>query len=154
MSDLEPQWLWLLAAILLGIAELIAPGVFLIWLAAAAMLTGLVALAFDIPIAFQFAVFALASIGAVAWGRRVYANNPVASSDPLLNQRAARLIGETVVVVSAIEDGRGRVRVGDSVWNCRGPDCEAGTRVRVIGADGPCLIVEARPKELPPSAQE
>lgn len=154
MSELEPHWLWLFAAIAMGIAELLVPGVFLIWLAAAAALTGLIALAFGIPLAFQFAVFALLSIGAVAFGRRWYTNNPVASSDPLLNQRAARLIGETVVVVSAIEDGRGRVRVGDSVWNCRGPDCEAGTRVRVIGADGPCLIVEARPKELPPAPEE
>ncbi|HYE27200.1 MAG TPA: hypothetical protein VEA61_03055, partial [Allosphingosinicella sp.] len=32
--DLEPQWMWLLGAIALGIAELIVPGVFLIWLAA------------------------------------------------------------------------------------------------------------------------
>ena len=55
-------------------------------------------------------------------GRRHYERNPVPSSDPLLNDRTARLIGQKVTVVEAIENGEGRVRVGDSVWAARGPD--------------------------------
>jgi membrane protein implicated in regulation of membrane protease activity len=140
--DLEPHWLWLLAAVLLGIAELIAPGVFLIWIAVAAAGTGLLTLLFGVGIAFQFALFALLSIGSVYAGRRWYAANPVATSDPLLNKRGARLIGRTVTIVSAIEHGEGRAKVGDSVWNCRGPDCAAGTRVRIVGAQGTALLVE------------
>jgi membrane protein implicated in regulation of membrane protease activity len=142
MIDLEPHWLWLIAAALLGIAELIVPGVFLIWIAAAAAGTGLLTLLFGVGIAFQFALFALLSIASVYAGRRWYTANPVETSDPLLNDRAARLIGRAVTVVSAIEHGEGRVKVGDSVWNCRGPDCEAGTRVRITGAQGTCLLVE------------
>ncbi|HEU0134608.1 MAG TPA: NfeD family protein [Allosphingosinicella sp.] len=134
--------MWLLAAIVLGIAELIVPGVFLIWLAAAAAITGLVALAFGIPLPFQFAVFALVSIAAVYLGRRWYLNNPHPSADPLLNDRAARLTGRTVLVVQAIVNGEGRVKVGDGVWSCRGPDCAEGARVRITGADGSCLKVE------------
>jgi hypothetical protein len=140
--DLEPHWLWMLAAILLGIAELIVPGVFLIWLAAAAAATGLLTLAFGIDLPFQFALFALVSIAAVYLGRRWYVNNPMPSADPLLNDRAARLTGRTVVVVGALVNGEGRVKVGDSVWSCRGPDCAEGSRVRITGADGSCLKVE------------
>ena len=140
--DLEPHWLWLLGATLLAIAEIVVPGVFLIWLAAAAAVTGFAALAFGIPLAFQFALFALLAIGSVYGGRRWYAANPMPSADPLLNDRGARLCGERLVVVSAIENGRGRVKVGDSVWACRGPDCPEGTRVRVVGSDGSCLKVE------------
>jgi membrane protein implicated in regulation of membrane protease activity len=140
--DLEPQWLWLLGAIALGIAELIVPGVFLIWLAAAAAATGLLTLAFGIDLPFQFAVFALLAIAAVYSGRRWYLANPMPSADPMLNDRAARLVGRTVVVTQAIENGEGRVRVGDGVWSCRGTDCAEGSRVRVTGADGSCLKVE------------
>ena len=140
--DLEPHWLWLLGATLLAIAEIVVPGVFLIWLAAAAAVTGFAALAFGIPLAFQFALFALLAIGSVYGGRRWYAANPMPSADPLLNDRGARLRGERLVVVSAIKNGRGRVKVGDSVWACRGPDCPEGTRVRVVGSDGSCLKVE------------
>lgn len=146
MSNLEPHWLWLIVAAALGIAELIVPGVFLIWVAAAAAGTGLLTLMFGVGLAFQFALFALLSIGSVYAGRRWYAAHPVETSDPLLNNRAARLIGRTVTVASAIEHGEGRVKVGDSVWNCRGPDCAEGTRVRIAGAQGTCLVVE--PLEL------
>ena len=140
--DLEPHWAWLLAATALGIAELLVPGVFLIWLAAAAAITGFITLIFGVPMAFQFVIFALLALAAVWFGKRWYVNNPVESSDPLLNDRAARLIGETLVVVTPIEDGRGRVKVGDGVWQCKGPDADAGTRVRVVGAEGSCLKVE------------
>lgn len=140
--NLEPHWWWLIAALLLGIAEMLIPGVFLIWLGAAAAVTGLLTLAFGLPVALQFLIFALAAFAAVYAGRRWFNANPIESADPLLNERASRLVGETVVVESAIENGRGRVRVGDGVWNCRGPDCETGSRVRVVGSDGTSLRVE------------
>ena len=134
-DGIEPHWLWLTAASVLGIAELVMPGVFLIWLAAAAALTGFAALLLGIPLAFQFALFALLSLAAVYVGRHWYARHPVESADPLLNDRAARLIGEIPVVVSATENGPGRVAVGDSVWPARAPDAEGGARARVRGAD-------------------
>lgn len=149
MSDIEPQWLWLIAATVLAIAELIVPGVFLIWLSAAAAVTGVAALLFGIPLAFQVALFALFSLASVHFGRRWYAANPVNSSDPLLNDRGARLVGETVVVVSAIENGRGRVAVADTVWPARGEDADVGARVKVVGSDGSCLKVE--PLTIPES---
>lgn len=142
MNGIEPHWAWLIAAAVLGIAELLMPGLFLIWLSAAAAMTGFAALLFGMPLAFQFALFALLAMAAVYSGRRWYAANPVESSDPLLNDRAARLVGETVVVVTAIEHGQGRVKVGDGIWNARGPDADVGARVRVVGADGACLKVE------------
>lgn len=142
MNGIEPHWLWLIAAAALGIAELIFPGIFLIWIAAAAAGTGLLTLLFGVGVPFQFALFALLSIGSVYAGRRWYAAHPVKTADPLLNDRAARLIGRTVTVASPIANGEGRVTVGDSVWNCRGPDCEVGTRVRIVGAQGTCLVVE------------
>ena len=150
LDGIEPHWLWLITAAALGIAELLVPGVFLIWLAAAAAVTGFAALLFGIPLAFQFALFALLAMAAVYSGRRWYANNPVESSDPLLNDRAARLVGQIVVVVGAIENGRGRVKIGDGVWDARGEDAPEGARVRVVGAEGTCLKVE-RVAVLPPS---
>jgi membrane protein implicated in regulation of membrane protease activity len=116
--------------------------VFLIWLAAAAALTGLATLALGIELPFQLVLFTLFAISTVYGGRRWYLANPVESSDPLLNDRAARMKGEVLTVVSAIQDGRGRVKVGDSVWACKGTDAPEGARVRVVGADGACLRVE------------
>lgn len=148
-GDLEPHWLWLIVATILAIAEILVPGVFLIWLAAAAAVTGFATMLFGIGPPFQFVLFALLAIASVYWGRRWYDSNPVESSDPLLNDRAARLLGQTVVVVEDIRHGRGRVRVGDGVWDARGADADAGTTVRVTGAQGTCLTVE--PMAIPHS---
>jgi hypothetical protein len=134
---------WLLAAVVLGIAELIAPGVFLIFLAAAAATVGVITLLFpDLPVVAQLLGFAGWAALAVLLGRRFYRDYPVESADPLLNDRMARLIGQTVIVTQAIEGGSGRVRVGDSEWLAHGPDLPAGTRVRVVGGAGAVLTVE------------
>lgn len=147
-GDFEPHWLWLMTALLLGIAELMVPGVFLIFLAAAAALTGLAALILGVPVLFQLALFPLFALASVYAGRRWYSGRDIESSDPLLNDRLARHAGEIVVVVGAIEDGRGRVKLGDGVWPAKGPDAPVGARVRIVGAEGTCLRVE--PVALPP----
>ena len=147
LSAIGAHWWWLTAAALLAIFEIFAPGVFLVWMAAAAAITGVAVLLLGIPLAAQIALFVLLAICAVYGGRRHYSRNPVESSDPLLNDRAARLIGETLTVVDAIEGGEGRVKVGDSVWAARGADAPAGARVVVTGVQGTCLQVRLSPQQ-------
>ncbi|WP_150290741.1 NfeD family protein [Sphingobium estronivorans] len=142
LNVLDDHWGWLIFAALLGVGEVLLPGVFLIWVALAAAVTGLVALALPISIPVQLLLFAALCLISVWGGRRWYSSNPVASQDPLLNDRTARLVGEIVTLVEPIDNGRGRVKVGDSVWSCRGPDAPAGTKVRVIGAEASVLNVE------------
>jgi hypothetical protein len=75
----------------------------------------------------------------LAWARRARTS----SDQPLLNRREAQYIGRTVRVVEAIVGGEGKVRVGDTVWRARGPDCASGTWVRVVAAEGGYLVVSA-----------
>jgi len=142
LIPVDPHWAWLILAGVLGIAEILVPGIFLIWIGMAALVTGLVTLALGIPEPLQFSLFAMLAVAAVFAGRRWFARNPIESSDPLLNDRAARLVGETVTVVEAIEGGEGRVRVGDGVWPAKGADAPLGTRLRVTGIDRGLLKVE------------
>lgn len=138
---LEAHWWWLIAAIVLGIAELLAPGFFLMWLAVAA-LVGAVTAALGLSMLMQAILFAAAAVVAVYVGRRWVGPGTMASPDPLLNDRAARLVGDVVEVVQPILGGTGRVKVGDGVWNASGPDTPLGARVRVTGARGTTLLVE------------
>lgn len=135
-------WWWLAAAVLLGIGEIVTPGVFLIWIAVAAAITGVIAMLADIVLPLQFLFFALLCLVSVWAGRRWYVDNPVASQDPLLNDRTARLVGEIVIVAEPIRHGRGRVRVGDGIWDCSGADAEPGAAVKITGAEGAILLVE------------
>ena len=144
MDGIEVHWLWLIGAALLAVGEILAPGVFMIFLAAAAALTGVAAWA-GLPLIFQLALFPILALGSVHVGRRWYSRHPVESSDPLLNDRLARYVGETVVVVAAIENGHGRVKLGDTIWPVRGEDAPTGAKVRIVGAEGGCLRVEPLP---------
>jgi membrane protein implicated in regulation of membrane protease activity len=134
---------WLMAAALLAGLELLVPGIFLIFVALAAAITGVIVFALpDFPFALQWVAFAAWTAVSVGVGKRWYRDYPVETSDPLLNDRTARLIGQEVVVTQAIVDGRGRVRVGDGEWPAHGPDTASGVRVRIIGGQSAVLEVE------------
>jgi inner membrane protein len=140
LEGMDPHWFSI--GVGLAVLEMLLPGFFLIWLAGAAIVVGLIAWVVPIPFVGQVALFAVLAIGAVFWARRYLKDNPIESDDPLLNQRGSRYIGEVVTLVAAIEDGRGRAKIGDGEWPVRGPDAAVGTRVRVVSADGGSLVVE------------
>jgi membrane protein implicated in regulation of membrane protease activity len=150
IDNMDPGWLWLIGGVVLLIAEVIAPGFFLVFIGAATIATGLFTELFGLGAAPQFALFALYAVIAVMIGRRFYANRATDSGDPLLNDRAARLVGKIVTVAAAVDEHNGRVRVGDGEWSARGGPAAAGERVRITGVDGNCLNVEPI-RTLPPA---
>jgi inner membrane protein len=138
-------WNWLILAVLLLILETIIPGVHFLWFGLAAAVIGVLALSTGIVWQLQVLAFVLVSVAVVFWVKR-YARPDVAISDlPDLNVRGQQYVGRSLVVEQAIEGGRGRVRVGDTLWAAEGPDAPAGTRVTVTGTRGTVLVVERAP---------
>jgi membrane protein implicated in regulation of membrane protease activity len=134
---------WLIAALALGIAELLIPGVFLIFLAIAAAITGIATLALaELPVAGQVVSFTIWSVVTVMIGRRWYTDYPVATTDALLNDRGGRMIGQIVIVDAEIIAGAGRVRIGDGSWPAQGPDMPAGQSVKIVGLVNGVVAVE------------
>ena len=135
-------WSWVVAGLVLLALELVAPGGVLIWLGAAALVTGGMALLVSIYWPLQFVVFGVLALAAIwLWLRTRKQEQP--TDRPFLNRRAERFIGHEVVLGEPIRDGEGRVALGDTTWRVTGPDLEAGARVRVVDADGAVLKVEA-----------
>jgi len=143
LTGIDPGWLWMIGGVLAVAAEIPVPGVFIIWFGIAAVLTGLFTLLFGIGLAGELALFALYSVLSVMVGRRFYGASADHSPDPLLSNRAARLVGRRVLAVTAIDEDEGRVRIGDSEWSARGGPASPGDRVRITGVEGNCVIVEA-----------
>lgn len=139
-GTMSPWMIWAIVALVLAAAELVVPGVFLIFLAIGAALTAVVEFLVPMNTAFQMLLFSILSALTVSGGRLWYLARP-ASTDPLLNDRAARLIGRPVTVSDAIVDGEGRVRVDDSSWRATGPDAPVGARMTVVEVDGATLVV-------------
>ena len=142
LEGLDAHWVWLTLGLVLAGAEMLLPGVYLIWLAAAAIITGVLTLAMDLSLPFQVIDFVFLSLIVAFSAKRFLRDKPIESQDPLMNRRGARLVGETALVVQTIEHGSGRIRLGDSEWIAHGPNVAAGERVRVSGSEGAILLVE------------
>ena len=140
-------WSWWVLGVVLLILEIVVPGVFLFWIGLAGIATGLLSLvlwgsaiwAWQV----QVVVFVILSFVAVAIGRTVLKRGETASDEPHLNRRSESLVGRVVTVTDAIENGRGRVKVGDTTWSVSGPDQPAGAKVRIVSASGNELRVDA-----------
>ena len=59
LDNVDPAWLWLIGGVLLLIAEIMAPGFFLVFIGVAAIAAGLFTILFDLGVPAQLALFAL-----------------------------------------------------------------------------------------------
>jgi hypothetical protein len=140
-------WHWLIAGVVLIGAEAMVPGTYLLWPGIAAFLTGMVAyMAPGLGWEIHAGIFAALTVVAAVAGRKLYSRlKEPASQAPLLNKRAAQLVGTIHTLDTPILDGYGRMKLGDTTWKVSGPDLPTGAKVTVVGADGIVLKVEAAP---------
>jgi len=137
---------WILAGILL-VLELLAPGIFFLWVGLAAGVTGLVLfVAPSLAWEAQTLLFALLALAATYAGRRIWRPGAVPTDHPMLNRRAHRHVGRVVVLTTPLRDGgTGRVRVDDSEWTAVGEtdglSAPAGAAMRVVGLRDGMLVI-------------
>jgi membrane protein implicated in regulation of membrane protease activity len=140
---LSGAWGWVILGLVLIGGEVLAPGIFMLWLGLAALLTGAVVGLVDLGWQAAALVFAGFSLVAVFTGRlltRRKGEEPDAATG--LNDRGRRLIGRVFRLETTMTGGEGRIRIDDSSWRVTGPELLAGSEVRVVRVDGATLIVE------------
>ena len=140
-------WNWMVLGMLLLAAEILLPGVMLLWIGIAALIVGALSLGlWNLAVwswQVQVLVFLALSLASAVIGRRIVARRQDDTDQPLLNRRGEQLIGRTATLTEPIRESYGRIHVGDTVWRVTGPDLPAGTRVRVVGVRDMDLVVEA-----------
>ena len=132
-------WTWLLAGLVLVGLEVLSPGIFLVWLGLAALLTGLADYALGLSWQAAALLFAGLAIACVLAGRAVTRRAP--GMPGTLNRRGENLVGRSFALDGAIVAGEGRIRVDDSVWRVVGPDLPVGASVTVTRLEGTTLVV-------------
>src|SRR5262245_5172876 len=136
-------WSWLVLGLVLMGLEIAAPGMFLFWLGLASLLVGLVSFVMPLTWEAQLILFAVLSLAAVPVWRRLAQSRSSAPEQDFLNRRADALVGRVFTLEKPIQDGVGTVRVDDTIWRVAGPDAPAGSRVKVVRAEGAHLTVAA-----------
>ena len=143
-----PHIFWLSLGGLLLAAEMLGGNGYLLWSGIAGVVTGL--LVWMLPLSWEwlgtlFAVLTL--LAAWLWSRwlrnRVKRQKP---ADAQLNQRGQQLLGRRFTLETALVNGRGHVRVGDSSWPViADEDLAAGSKIEVVAVEG----ITLRVRELP-----
>ncbi|MDX8498668.1 NfeD family protein [Mesorhizobium captivum] len=137
VSELGP-WNWMVLGFVLLVMEIVAPGVFMLWIGIAALIIGAISLlVWDAAFwtwQVQVLAFLVLSLISAFVGKKVVGDRHVNADQPLLNRRGAQLVGRTATLAEPIKNGRGRIRLGDTLWRVSGPDLPAGAQVRVTGA--------------------
>lgn len=146
-------WGWIIFGLVLLGLEILAPGTFFLWFGLSAMAIGAVSLLLGPDHSvwvwqFQLLVFLGLSLLTAYFGRRLMANRGWDHSEiPNLNERADTLVGRQAVLIEPIKTGRGRAKIGDTVWQVSGEELKAGTEVKVVGhRDGVLEVVQEPPK--------
>ena len=138
-------WHWLAIAAMLLVVELLAPGMFFLWLAVAAALTGMLLLLLpDLSLSHQLIGFSVLAILNIGLFRRIFLHYPAKTDEPRLNRRAEQYIGRMFTLEQPIINGQGKLRVDDSWWKIEGDDCAAGEKVKVVAAAGVILRVQVQ----------
>lgn len=143
---MEPGLIWILGGFLLLGAELLLPGVFLIWVGLAALGTGLLVLGAAPGFGVVTLCFLLLLGAGITAGIRLGHGKARRAVEGAPNAHGAGLIGRIGLVQSTEATGL-RVRLGDSDWSARmtAGDLMAapaiGQAVRVEAVEGTVLVV-------------
>jgi membrane protein implicated in regulation of membrane protease activity len=142
-------WNWIFLGLALLVLEILLPGVFLLWIGIAALAVGALSLAVWDSAWWiwqvQVVAFLVLSLACALLGRRLMGGGRVKSDQPLLNRRGEQLVGRVATLGEPITDGRGRLRLDDTMWRVSGPDLPAGTRVRVASLSSSELELVVEP---------
>jgi len=149
MVNFMGPWTWVVIGLVLLGLEILMPSTFLLWPGIAAMGVGVLTLILGIdnpvwPWQAQVLVFLIFSLVTAYFGRKVLKDKDWDKSEVEgLNERGSQLVGQMGVISDAITNGQGRVKIGDTTWRVKGEDAKAGSKVRVVSADGSTLVVES-----------
>lgn len=145
LYDQLVSWHWIALAAILGIVEILTFTTFLLWIALAALFTGIVSyLVPGLSAEMQLLLFAVSAIAFTILGKMWFTKRVIKSDQPLLNKRNEQYIGRVFTLDKPVVNGMGSVKVDDSTWRVRGDDIGAGATIVITGVDGVILEFEPR----------
>ena len=148
MINFESINSWLAIALLLYIFELISFTGFFFWVGNAALVMWVVNLLIaGININVQLLLFSTIVVVNVLIWRHFMKKTSIQNKDNghlNLNRRAESYIGRKLTLDQAIQNGRGKATLDDSIWNIQSEqDYPAGTKVKITSVDSATLHIKS-----------
>ena len=136
-------WLWILAALVSGIIEVMIVSFVFLMLAIGALAAGIAA-ACGANLMVQLIVFIIVSV-ALLVVLRPFLKGRIERSNNYVPSNTDRLLGKTGYVTEVVGERHGRIQFSGGEWSARteGPELPVGAEVRVDRIDGATAVVSA-----------
>ncbi|NRA88666.1 MAG: NfeD family protein [Rhizobiales bacterium] len=141
-QDVFSEWGWFIAATILILLEVLAPGVFFLFFAFAAFIVAGVSWAVDIDWQYELLLFSAIGFLSMYGGKRYFKKEREKYNDHPINDPMAEFIGNKVSLETAIVNNIGKVQIKGVHWTVNGPDAEKDTIVKIVGKTDDRFIVE------------
>lgn len=134
--------IWLALSFVFLLLELFLPTAYFLWIGLGALFTAGFGYFWKTGETLQLLIFALVSVTLSILGKKFYAPSSDEKDTPNLNNKEAQIVGTKFLLDSPIQNGKGRLQVGDSQWTIKGPNLPKGATVIVKAIEGNSLIVD------------
>lgn len=136
-------WHWIILALILLAGEALGAAGFMIGISLSALaVAGLMAVGVLHDWQYQFLLFALLSVVASVLFWQFFHSREHHDNAVMINDRAAQLVGRKLTLTTDMDNGEGKVQIGDTLWKISAEaDYAEGTRVEVVGAKNMTLEV-------------
>jgi membrane protein implicated in regulation of membrane protease activity len=135
--------LWLIAAVLLAIGEILTPGMFFLGPVALAAVGAAITAGVGAGIVLQLIVFIAVSAASLVFLRPIARRH--VHMPALTRTGTAALVGKKALVLQQVDANGGRVRIGGEEWSARAffdeQTLEAGSRVEIAKIEGATALV-------------
>ncbi|MDP6166567.1 MAG: NfeD family protein [Gammaproteobacteria bacterium] len=137
------HWHWLILGLLLLAGEALGAAGFLLGAASGAATLFILTLIND-NLSWQIQITVFASVSLLLSWRywKQFKSFNDKTDHPILNDRAAQLVGRTLTLSHDLAGGEGKEQIGDTFWRVRSDkDLPAGTQVKIIDSQDRILII-------------
>lgn len=133
-------WHWWTLGIIFLIIELIGPGACFLWLAISSGVIGIIVWVIPaLSIIYQLILFSVLAVTSIVLYLRF---RSIPQNSQTLNQRAKQHIGHIFILENDLENGQGKIQLGDTLWSIKGTNCNKGTKVKVVTCEESILHIE------------
>lgn len=140
----NPAIIWFAVGLILLLAELILPGLIVIFFGIGAWITALAFLFFDVSFNSQLLIFILSSVLSLVLLRKSLKNRWWDERSSV-NELTDEFMGRTCLVIDTVLPGPvgGKVRFKGTTWKAlANVEIQSGETARIIGKDSIVLLVE------------
>lgn len=131
-------WQWMSLGLAFLAFELMFPGLFMLWFGLSGLLTAILVYLLGFSGTASIVIFLIFSIAISVFSYKYFNRK----AKFYVENVGKMVIGKVIVLEEPIVKGQAHAKIFDAQWTITGPDCPAGSKVKVVEVSSHHLVVD------------